>query len=235
MSKKFKNMNKFNPIIITTIIIILLIIISIGLSKNSVEQIDCVNEEDTTLRKELIFEEAIIVDVEKENQSFTILPVENQFENEQLITIGLSDQSKIEHVGLKRIYPFDVLKKGMKVKIKYIDYAVQTKLYYEATYVEILEDNIGDELFLPSLDNVYIETINEDKQYIIVNQYKDFTGRQTVVYIDHHTNIKNEDDDIVYLIDQLDIGDKVTIITNGVMTESEKSETVGLEIILHNK
>ena len=182
-----------------------------------------------------LFEEATIIKVDKENNQFTILPKGTDDLTEHLITISMGKEATIEYPLLHRIFPFDVLKEGMKVSIRYLAEKLQTLHYYEATYVEILTTDGELKDMLPALENVYILEINKEKQYLVVGTEKDtlLDVKKTVVHVDHHTNIKDTLGRSAYGMDKLKVGQLVTIITNGVTTRSEPPHTVGLEIIVY--
>lgn len=189
------------------------------------------------IRKEdlLYFEEAVITQINHDTHKLTILPKSEGNNEEGEITIAVGNDTTIVCSMLERIFPFDVLKQGMKITVSCLPNNIQIVPYYKAYAIEILKDNQSLKELIPIIEKVYIVECNEEKQYIIVSTQNTDAFKKDeaiIVYIDDNTNIKDEYGKIDYTFKDLEVGRRITILTNGIMTKSKPTQTVGLEIIL---
>lgn len=190
-------------------------------------------EEAHVTMEKLYFEEATISYVDKEAHQLTISPKSEEVEESIKIVVG--KDTRIECSLLARIFPFDILKEGMKVSVTCFTENMQTLPCYRADTIEILADDVLLEGLLPVIENASIIEINEVKQYMIIETHKNGatqTDETILIYIDYNTNIKDQQGNNHYQLADLKKGQRITIITNGIMTHSKPAQTVGLEIII---
>lgn len=176
---------------------------------------------------------ARVMKVDYEHGEITIIPEgeENLAKNYRVFEI--TQETKIQHTLLERIFPLEVLKEGMYVSIGYREENSSGELNRCVTTVEIVSSGDAEQL-LPTIEDVRIIAINKEKEYITVayrNKLQEQLENQIIVHVDHHTNLRDCAGNSNYTIDCLKVGQDVNIVTNGIMTSSIPVQTLGLEII----
>lgn len=193
-------------------------------------------KENKNKNEDVFLESAIVVDVDLPGKMIEILPYSHSKEKEAYITLDINDETKIFYEAIDKNVPLAMLEKNMLISIKYD--ATQTnegEKEYRGKEIIIKQDNEikAQECYI--IRGLEIIEINTLKGYIKVaytNKDKYKEENQIIIHIDQNTNIKNKLNQSLDIKD-LSIGQKIEVLTNGILTASIPPQTLGLEIIIN--
>lgn len=199
------------------------------LAKTNTKQTDIVYEH---------IDKAVILDIDSKKNRLTVLSKGENHKRASNMILNVDSQTKIIHGKLNKEIPLKMLEKGMCIAVKYNGH-LNSSNYQPITPKEIIvvEDTNNQREHLPIINKGELLEVHLEDGYILVdNMVEEDKGdnKHIVVYIDNNTNVKNESGSI-YTIKSLQVGQKVKIYTNGILTSSLPPQTLGLEIIILNK
>lgn len=174
--------------------------------------------------------QAIIKTVDKEKYTLTLLQREEEDKKDNYLTVYVNKNTIIGHTILGRTFPFEVLKEEMIVSITCSPR--QTKNTYDATYIDIIDEDYQLNTQLPIIENAIITKIDYAKLYLTVKTNQNQANEMIMIHVDAHTNIKDARGKSDYALEALHEGLVVDIVTNGIMTQSTPPQTLGLEIVI---
>lgn len=185
--------------------------------------------------EEIFVESAIIVDVNIPERMIQILPYSQSKEKEAYINLDINDETKIFYEAIDKNVPISVLEKNMLISIKYNSTEnTEGQREYRGKEIIIKQEKQIKEQEYSSITDIEIIEINTVKGYIKAaysdkDKYKQ--ENQIIIHIDQNTDIKNIQGETLQIKD-LSIGQRIEVLTNGILTASIPPQTLGLEIII---
>lgn len=179
-----------------------------------------------------------ITNIDSIQKKLTVVPFHKSNESWESMTLEIDEVCKIIYKELNKAIPLNMLEEGMIISIEYEPVlAEEEEALPQATEITILEDAQENEEPSLVIEDVEIIGIYKEKGYIEVaysNQEKGGLENKIIIHIDDNTNIRDEEDN-PYTIEELAIGQKINIITNGILTQSIPPQTLGLDIVIIDK
>lgn len=181
---------------------------------------------------------AEIIKIDSIQNELTVLPCDVINEEANDIVLQLDETCEIIYKELNKEIPLNMLSEGMIISVAYQEMSnVMEEVFQKAIKIIILEDIKEKEEPSLMIENVEIIGMDKEKGHIevaYIGQDKEKIENQVIIHIDKNTNIIDENNKS-YTIEDLERGQKIKVITNGILTHSIPPQTLGLEIIIMNK
>ncbi|MEG1829496.1 MAG: hypothetical protein RSA85_04425 [Cellulosilyticaceae bacterium] len=181
---------------------------------------------------------AEIIHIDSIQNELTLLPCDAIDEEANYIVLQLDEDCEIIYKELNKEIPLNMLSEGMIISAEYQEMSNELEqVFSRAIKITILEDVKEKEEPSLIIENVEIIGIDKEKGHIevaYIGQDKENIESQVIIHIDKNTNIIDENNKS-YTIEDLEIGQKIKVITNGILTQSMPPQTLGLELIIMNK
>lgn len=194
--------------------------------------------EGQAIKQSITINKAKIIDIDRIEETVSIISYDAADEPYSEIVLKVNEKCEMIYEEFNQPIPFNMLTEGMLISAEYEkEYNSLEERYPEALQIIILEEKKQEEEPDTIIEYVEILGIYQDRGYMKVaysDKDKVAIENQIIVHIDVNTNIKDENDR-PYLIEDLAIGDKIQIITNGILTRSMPPQTLGLGIIIIDK
>ncbi len=172
---------------------------------------------------------ANIVDIEKSPNKITIM------HDDVPTVIEITKSTEIISKELHKFCSFESLNRGMYVDVIYdVFYNEEANCYTNvAKDIIIIKGSVKYNALLNLVATGIVTKIDAQKWYMVINEVS-IGGEnhdEMIIYIDRHTKIRTSDDQIM-TINDIKLGQKLSVITTGTVTSSAPPQTVGIEIIL---